>query len=69
MKIFIHGFWGEKQASFIKKSVSGMLYPISFLLAVSIFLGVGAEFVYPYINETAIYLLDPEIYIDAVLKE
>lgn len=46
-----------------------MLAPIVGLLAVSVFLGIGAEFVYPYINEVAVYLLDPEIYIQAVLKE
>lgn len=69
MKIFIHGFWGEKKESFERKSIHGMLTPIAFLIAVSVFLGLGAEFVFPYINDTAIYLLDPEIYIDAVLKE
>lgn len=69
MKIFIRGFWGEKDESFTPKSTKGMLYPISLLLAISIFLGVGAEFVYPYIHEVASYLLEPEQYIDTVLKE
>lgn len=69
MKIFIQGFWGEKDASFKPVSIRGMLAPIVGLLAVSVFLGIGAEFVYPYINEVAVYLLDPEIYIQAVLKE
>ncbi len=69
MKIFIQGFWGEKDASFKPVSIRGMLAPIIGLLAVSVFLGIGAEFVYPYINEVAVYLLDPEIYIQAVLKE
>lgn len=69
MKIFIQGFWGERNPAFKGKSIRGMLTPIVGLLAVSVFLGVGAEFVYPYINEVAIYLLDPEIYIKAVLKE
>lgn len=69
MKIFIQGFWGEKKEHFEAKSIRGMLTPITFLLFFSVFLGVGAEFIYPYVNEIAIYLLDPEIYIDAVLKE
>ena len=69
MRIFIEGFWGEKKQAFKVKPIRSMLTPIVFLLAISIFLGIGAEFVYPYVNETALYLLDPEIYINAVLKE
>lgn len=69
MKIFIGGFWGEKDESFKPKSLKGMLAPISMLLAISVFLGIGAEFVYPYINDVATYLLDPEQYINTVLKE
>ncbi|HZW67130.1 MAG TPA: Na+/H+ antiporter subunit D [Pseudogracilibacillus sp.] len=69
MKIFIRGFWGEKDESFTPKSLKGMLGPISILLAISVFLGIGAEFVYPYINNVATYLLDPEQYIHTVLKE
>lgn len=69
MKIFIHGFWGEKNEQLERKSTSGLLGPISFLLIFSIFIGVGAEFVYPYIDTIATYLLDPELYIHSVLKE
>ena len=46
-----------------------MLLPIVILLALSVGLGVGAEFVSPYIFEAAKTLMDPSIYIDAVLKE
>lgn len=69
MKIFIHGFWGEKPDIKQPKSTKGFLAPIIFLLAFSVFLGVAAEFVYPYVNDIAVYLLDPEQYINAVLKE
>lgn len=69
MKIFINGFWGEKKEDFHKKRLNGLLSPIVFLLFFSVFLGIGAEFVYPYIETTAAYLLDPEIYINSVLKE
>lgn len=69
MKIFIRGFWGEKKELPKQQSTKGMLGPIAFLLAFSIFLGVGAEFVYPYVETVASYLLDPSQYIDAVLKE
>lgn len=69
MKIFIRGFWGEKDESFTPKSTKGFIFPISILITISIFLGVGAELVYPYFNEVANYLLDPEQYIYTVLKE
>lgn len=69
MKIFIKGFWGEKDESFKPKSTKGRMAPIIVLLSLSVFLGIGAEFVYPSIESIAAYLLDPEIYINSVLKE
>ncbi|HLR43468.1 MAG TPA: Na+/H+ antiporter subunit D [Pseudogracilibacillus sp.] len=69
MKIFIHGFWGEKQPNFKVQKTTGMLSPIVFLLAFSVFMGVGAEYVYPHMETLSAYLLDPEIYINSVLKE
>ncbi|WP_430785119.1 Na+/H+ antiporter subunit D [Virgibacillus flavescens] len=71
MKIFIQGFWGEKDPKYEaeRKSTKGLIGPIIFLLSFSVILGIGAEFVYPTIEDISIYLLDPEVYIDAVLKE
>ncbi|AIF43358.1 Na+/H+ antiporter subunit D [Virgibacillus sp. SK37] len=71
MKIFIYGFWGDKEmlGKLEKKSTKGLVAPIAFLLTFSILLGVGAEFVYPHIDSIAAYILDPQIYIDSVLKE
>ncbi|GAB3050588.1 Na+/H+ antiporter subunit D [Virgibacillus ainsalahensis] len=71
MKIFIRGFWGENNApeGFEKKSTKGLISPIVFLLALSVILGIGAEFFYPLIDSISTDLLDPQIYIDSVLKE
>src|SRR5690625_2987559 len=69
MKIFIQGFWGEKNERIERKPLAGHVVPIGFLIFFSIFLGVAAQFVYPYIDVTATYLLDPELYINSVLKE
>ncbi|MGY0694309.1 Na+/H+ antiporter subunit D [Virgibacillus sp. FSP13] len=71
MKIFINGFWGEKDESLIteKKSTKGLIGPIVFLLAFSVILGLGAEFIYPSIESISTYLLDPEVYMESVLKE
>lgn len=69
MKIFIKGFWGEKNESFKPKSIKGLTAPIVALSVISIFLGVGAEFIYPSVESISAYLLDPENYINAVMKE
>lgn len=69
MRIFIHGFWGEEKKYPEKRLHKAVYIPIVFLLAFSVFLGVGAEYVYPHIENIANYLLDPNIYIDSVLKE
>ncbi|MCY8231601.1 Na+/H+ antiporter subunit D [Priestia endophytica] len=71
IKIFIHAFWREPKLTEKeeKGTTKGMLLPIVILLALSVGLGVGAEFVSPYIFEAAKTLMDPSIYIDAVLKE
>ncbi|WP_096270656.1 Na+/H+ antiporter subunit D [Paucisalibacillus globulus] len=71
MKIFIRGFWGEKDdnKTYTKKVSAGFIMPIVCLLAISVFLGLGAQFVYPAVDGIAEYLLDPQIYIDSVLKE
>ncbi|APH03866.1 Na+/H+ antiporter subunit D [Bacillus weihaiensis] len=71
MKIFINGFWGEpsNEAEFKAKSTKGLYVPIAILLALSIAYGFGIEFISPYISQAADTLLDPTIYIQAVLKE
>lgn len=71
LKIFIRGFWGEMDETikYKKKSTKGLIAPSIFLLALSIFLGIGAEWVYPTIDTISSYLLNPDLYIDSVLKE
>ncbi|MFD1850205.1 Na+/H+ antiporter subunit D [Oceanobacillus bengalensis] len=71
IKIFIRGFWGDENAmkNLEKKSTKGLIAPIVFLLVTVVILGVGAEYFYPITDAIAAYLLDPQIYIDSVLKE
>ncbi|WP_077619214.1 Na+/H+ antiporter subunit D [Bacillus sinesaloumensis] len=71
MKIFINGFWGEAKLrkEEEKGSTKGLLLPITLLLSLSIALGFGAEWFYPYISQAAQVLTDPSIYVQAVLKE
>ncbi|MBM7660752.1 multicomponent Na+:H+ antiporter subunit D [Bacillus mesophilus] len=72
IRIFIAVFWGEETEEQKEKptiSTTGYLAPIMFLLAFSIVLGVGAEFIYPYIQYIGDTLADPSYYIENVLKE
>jgi len=71
IKIFMSCFWGEPKLSSEhgKVSLKGILYPSAILLAVSVFLGLGAEAVIPYVSTAAQTLMDPSIYIQSVLKE
>lgn len=69
IRIFIHAFWGERPKDMQKRNINPFYGPIIFLLLFSVALGIGAEFFYPYVSDVANYLLDPEIYINSVLKE
>ncbi|WP_078379230.1 Na+/H+ antiporter subunit D [Sutcliffiella halmapala] len=71
MKIFMNCFFKEEVLSEAeeKGSTKGLIYPSVILIAISAFLGLGAEFVYPYVWQAAETLMDPSIYIQAVLKE
>ncbi|WP_175614908.1 Na+/H+ antiporter subunit D [Piscibacillus halophilus] len=70
IRIFIRGFWGEKMEGMTNdnRKVHALTIPAVFLLAISIFLGVGAEYVLPYVDTISTYLLDRTEYISAVLK-
>ncbi|RWZ60003.1 Na+/H+ antiporter subunit D [Halobacillus fulvus] len=72
IRIFIRGFWGEKtELKHPERKRKGvwMAWPAGALLSVSILLGLGAEWFYPTIDSIAEYVMNPEIYIDSVLKE
>lgn len=71
MKIFINSFWGETSLSkeMEKGTTKGLLFPCVLLTAVCVFLGVGAEVLYPYVELAAQGLMDPMMYIQAVLRE
>ncbi|RFU70150.1 Na+/H+ antiporter subunit D [Peribacillus saganii] len=71
MRIFIYGFWGNVTSYTPASSVpvTKLLTPAVILVAVSVLYGIGTEFVYPFIIQGTEPLVDPQIYIDAVLKE
>ncbi|WP_144472267.1 Na+/H+ antiporter subunit D [Bacillus safensis] len=70
MKIFMSAFWGEEQDMRRRKpSIKGMVYPGVLLVVLSLAIGLGTEFIAPYINQAVEMLSTPEKYIQAVLKE
>ncbi|MCT2538198.1 Na+/H+ antiporter subunit D [Aquibacillus koreensis] len=71
MRIFMKAFWGEKndtEPKITNKQSIGLLRPIIPLVALSIVLGLGSEPAFQYALAIADQILDPSIYIDAVLS-
>ncbi|WP_026700376.1 Na+/H+ antiporter subunit D [Salibacterium aidingense] len=71
IRIFLKGFYGKIKLEKADQygTTKGLLLPCAFLLTVSVLIGVGAEAVYPLAATAAETLYEPQIYIDAVLKE
>ncbi|MBP3951346.1 Na+/H+ antiporter subunit D [Bacillus suaedae] len=71
MRIFFQVILGEEILPDVSRrgNVKGLVYPSIFLLFLSFLMGMGAEAVYPYVADATNTLLNPELYIDAVLKE
>ncbi len=69
IKIFINSFWGETLLSEgeQKSSGRGTLLPSFLLAALVIALGIGAGSFMPYVEQAVEPLVNPQIYIDAVL--
>ena len=71
LKVFLNCFWGEtiiseEEERPLKK---GLLIPCVLLVIATIGLGIGAESIAVYVNDAANTLLNPDVYIDAVLNE
>ncbi|HSP20946.1 MAG TPA: Na+/H+ antiporter subunit D [Planococcus sp. (in: firmicutes)] len=71
VRIFVYAFWGEpKETIPLEKSTyRRMLVPTVALVLITVVLGAGAEMFMPLIQGAGEVLLNPSIYIDAVLKE
>ncbi|MCU9612776.1 Na+/H+ antiporter subunit D [Caldibacillus lycopersici] len=71
MKIFIHGFWGVPKEYAKKESISyrALLFPIVLIITISVLYGIGSDYVYSYVSQAVQTLVNPELYIEAVLKE
>ena len=71
MRIFVYAFWGEpvELPKTKRRDYRQMMVPAVLLVVISIAYGVGTEWLVPYMKDASDVLLNPSIYIDAVLKE
>ncbi len=71
IRIFIYAFWGEPVAlpKTRRRSYRSLMMPAVVLVLISVAYGVGTEWLIPYMTDASDVLLNPSIYIDAVLKE
>lgn len=69
MKIFMNAFWGETVLSteMEKWTTKGVMFPIGFLTFATVALGLGVEGIQSYVAIAAEGLMNPQLYIDAVL--
>ena len=71
MRIFIYAFWGEQGqlSGDVQKAKYNVLFlPTVLLVVLSIFYGLGTEWLTPFMGDAAKLLIDPSIYTDAVMK-
>ncbi|WP_214890181.1 Na+/H+ antiporter subunit D [Exiguobacterium sp. s142] len=72
IKIFLYGFWGEERRVYdgpLVPYMNRLIVPTLLLVAVAVAYGFGAEAMHPFITQAIEPLVEPEIYIDAVIKE
>ncbi|MDS9472790.1 Na+/H+ antiporter subunit D [Sporosarcina pasteurii] len=71
IRIFIYAFWGEPKLEQAEQSLSyrNLMTPAVLLVILSIAYGVGTEWLVPYMTDASDVLLNPSMYVDAVLKE
>lgn len=69
MKIFMNVFWGETNVDleYKKGSTVGFVTPIACLTVIMVAFGLGIEVFQVYIEQATYELLNPKVYIEAVL--
>ncbi|MNJ33370.1 Na(+)/H(+) antiporter subunit D [compost metagenome] len=71
MRIFMGAFLGEEQLATAKEPVHlrEMISAAAVLFTLILVIGIGSEWVYSLVSQAGDVLVNPGIYIDAVLKE
>lgn len=70
LRVFLNSFWGETLISAEDQAPlkAGLLVPCIILTAGTFVIGLGAEYLAVYIKDAAYTLMNPEIYIEAILE-
>lgn len=71
IKVFMAAFWGTemKNAHSLPRINKGFTFTAAGLCLIVICMGFGSEWVYQFVSEAGNTLINPAIYIEAVLKE
>ncbi len=71
MKIFLNAIWGTPQeyTGASKNKAKYLWMTSSLLVLLAVFYGFGADVIRPFISQASEVLINPELYIEAVLKE
>ncbi|CAM4216463.1 Na+/H+ antiporter subunit D [Paenibacillus alkaliterrae] len=71
IRLFMNAFWGEEKqlASSPAAVPKSMVWSVAGLFIIVIMMGFGSEWVYRLASEAGNTLMNPALYIDAVLKE
>lgn len=69
MKVFMNAFWGYTDLTEEEElgTTKGLLLPIGILTFLTISIGIGPEFISEYVDLAVEVLMNPELYIEAVL--
>lgn len=70
LRVFLNSFWGETLISAEDQAPlkAGLLVPCIILTAGTFAIGLGAEYLAVYIKDAAYTLMNPEVYIEAILE-
>ncbi|WP_166241955.1 Na+/H+ antiporter subunit D [Paenibacillus turpanensis] len=71
IKLFMGAFWGKPRAALSSAKdarIAGLLTPAALLLVLVIAIGLGAEWMYGFAARAGEVLLQPQFYVEAVLK-
>jgi multicomponent Na+:H+ antiporter subunit D len=72
IRIFIYAFWGKEKGPLqpMDKGYYRMMFiPTIILVVLTVFYGVGSEWITPFMQDAGNILNNPSVYTDAVLKE
>jgi multicomponent Na+:H+ antiporter subunit D len=73
VRIFMAAFWGDEKggagAAVAETKKPALMLPAACLFVIVVGMGLGSEWMYEFAGEAGRTLLDPSIYVQAVLKE